>query len=323
MVYCPEQKKRSMKRYPQKLSITIVIPLFNEQDSVSYLFRALNKVLKIISYPVTVIFVNDGSTDTTETELLKTKLDCKKQVITLSRNYGHQAALLAGLVAAKGDIVISMDGDLQHPPELIPLMIKLHQNGHDVVLTSRTNTDNISFIKKFTSQLFYKVINSLSETPIMANGSDFRSLNRKALNALLSLPESRKFLRGMVSWIGFKTITIPFKAKTRIASTSKYTTLKMVKLGFQGITSFSTFPLYLSGFFSGVLFFLAFVYGVYVLVAKYFLQITVEGWTSVILVLLCIGGILSLFMGLFGFYLAAIYEEVKRRPNYIIESEHA
>jgi dolichol-phosphate mannosyltransferase len=269
-----------------------------------------------------VICVDDGSTDQTFTVLSHHKLVFPKRLLRLSRNFGHQAALLAGLEQAKGEFVVTMDGDLQHPPELIVTMLEAHQSGVDIVLTSRSDTQQHSLFKKLTTTLFYAVLSFLAGKNFVANTSDFRSLNRKALTALLAMPERRKFLRGMVEWIGFSTLVLPYQPQSRAAGESKYSLLKMLKLAFDGITSFSTLPLYFAAGFSCLLFAGAVLYALYVLFVRFVAGNVVSGWASVLFILLIIGGFLSLFLAVIGMYLAAIYDEVKQRPTYIVEHNH-
>ena len=298
--------------------MSLVIPLFNEAKVVPYLVNRLNTFIPSLTQKTEVIFVNDGSKDETLKKLTQSKTTFKKKIVTFSRNFGHQAAVLAGLEHAQGDVVISLDGDLQHPLEVIPKMILQHQKGIDIVLTQRIDGKETSIFKKQTASMFYMLLNSISTQKINHNSSDFRSLNKKALNALLLLPEKRKFLRGMVQWIGFSTIVLPFKVNKRIEGKSKYSISKMVKLAFDGLTSFSTTPLYISSFFGGALFLLAFLYALYVVYVRLFQGDVVEGWASVLFVILIVGGFILFFLGIIGLYIAAIYDEVKQRPNYIV-----
>jgi dolichol-phosphate mannosyltransferase len=202
-------------------------------------------------------------------------------------------------------------------------MLKFHRQGVDVVLTRRLDGQITNLSKKLTARIFYKVMSLLSDTPVAENSSDFRSLNRKALEALLAMPENRKFLRGMVQWIGFETVIIPFQVEQRAAGQSKYSLYKMLRLALYGLTSFSTRPLFLSGIFSVFLFLAAALYALYVIYIRFWGSGIVEGWASVLFVTLVIGGFLSLFVGLLGVYIAAIYDEVKGRPEYIIKEIHA
>lgn len=299
--------------------LSIVVPLFNEQETVAHFAREVTKVSKLLPKDTELILVNDGSSDKTAEEISSVDWPFPTSVISFSRNFGHQSALLAGMSKAKGKAVVTLDSDLQHPPKLIPKLFALYKKGFDVVLTQRIdNPKAVPFLKRFTSTLFYHLINSVSETHIPVSTSDFRLLSRRSLDVLLSMPENRKFLRGMVHWIGFETVIVPFEVEKRVAGESKYSVSKMMQLAFMGVTSFSVMPLYFSGVFSVGLFLLAFAYTVYVFYIKFTSNQAVSGWASMLIVLLILGGFLSLFLGLIGFYLAAIYMEVKNRPAYII-----
>ena len=195
--------------------LSIVIPLYNEEKSLPLLKQRLAKLSNTLPKKTEVVFIDDGSTDKTLSILSSISLPYRVKIIQFSRNFGHQAALFAGLKNATGEYVVSMDGDLQHPPEYIPKMLKLHKQGYDVVLTKRLDQDVTNLSKKITSRIFYSLVNSLSNTKVETNSSDFRSINRNALESLLSLPENRKFLRGMIQWIGFESIILPFKVEKR------------------------------------------------------------------------------------------------------------
>ncbi len=305
-----------------KTDLSIVIPVYNEEQLIKPLVASLLKLSRQLPARTEIIIVNDGSTDQTQSELLLAAKILPMTILSLSRNFGHQAALFAGLEKSRGEIVVTMDGDLQHPPELILDMLKQHQLGYDVVLTKRIDTQEIPWHKQLFSKIFYQFINYLSDTPIPLSSSDFRSLNRSALAALLQLPEKRKFLRGMVAWVGFKSVVLPFVVLARTAGKSKYSLTKMVNLAMHGLTSFSTLPLYLSGYFSLVLFCLSFIYGIYVVYQRLFVGTVVSGWASVLLAVLIIGGFISLFLAMLSVYIAAIFEEVKNRPFYIIKDTY-
>jgi len=308
-----------MHKSPQ---LSLVIPIFNEADVIPLLFSELNDFKKTLPTATELVLVDDGSSDQSFELLKNTKLQFPKKIIRLSRNFGHQGALLAGLKAAKGVYIVTMDADLQHPLAVIPQMIAQHDQGIDIVLTQRFDSNAVPLLKRSTSRWFYTFINSISQLQINANASDFRSMNRRSLTALLSLPEKRKFLRGIVKWVGFSQVIIPFEVKARVKGQSKYTWLKMVNLALHGITSFSTLPLYLSAIFGGILFILALLYALYVLYIRLVVGAAVEGWASVLFVLLVVGGFISLFLGLAGLYIAAIYDEVKQRPNFIIADQY-
>lgn len=301
-----------------KYKLSIVIPVFNEEKSIPPLFSELNKLSKKLPKSTEVILVDDGSTDQTLNKIKKLKIKYSKKIISLSRNFGHQSALIAGLRHSNGQISLTMDGDLQHPPQMIPEMVELHDQGYDIVLTQKISYQNESFLKKKTSKLFYKLINLFSSTDITDSSSDFRSLNRAALDALLSMPENKKFLRGLVSWIGYRKIILPFEVQNRVAGSSKYSIKKMMLLAASGITSFSTLPLYLAGIAGLGLTLSSLIYGVYI-IYQYFAGETVTGWASMLMVTLVIGGASFLFLGIIGVYLASIYDEIKKRPIYLVK----
>lgn len=303
------------------IKLTIVTPVYNEEKTIQSFLDELYAVLDSLKTSFEVICVDDGSRDRSA-EILEEEKRSGLKVLHLSRNFGHQAALLAGIEHARGEVVVTLDSDLQHPPDIIPLLIQKHSDGADVVLTQRIDSSKTSIFKKFSAHAFYAVMNTVTSNKLLHNGSDFRSLNRKAVNALLAMPEKRKFLRGMVQWIGFTQVVIPFTVRDRSNGESKYTLLKMLKLAVHGVTSFSTLPLYLSVIFAVILFVLATIYALYVLYIRLFTGAVVEGWASVLFVQLCIGGFLSLFVALLGIYIAAIYDEVKNRPLYILKDIH-
>ena len=306
--------------------LSLVIPLFNEAGLVDSLFQALDNSCQQLKkkhgwkdQDLEIIIVDDGSTDETWKLLTKWQSQFPAHLLRFSRNFGHQSALLAGLAHAQGELVVTLDGDLQHPLALISDMVSQAQAGAEIVLTQRI-TQNYS-VKNITAQLFYRVYSLISRQPFQPGVADFRLLNRKAVDTLLSLPEKRIFLRGMVQWLGFRTVILPYVQADRVQGTTKYSLSKMPRLALTGITSFSTEPLYWSFFFSLILFFLAMIYALYVIAIKLIDQSAVSGWASELFVQLILGGTTSLFLGVLGAYVAAIYDEVKQRPPYIISEE--
>ena len=304
--------------------ISIVVPVFNEEDALPLFYPQLREVLDSLDKKWEIIFVNDGSSDKTGEliDQLAAENDAVRTV-HFSRNFGHQAALCAGLERAKGDYVISMDGDGQHPPKLIPQMIELADSGYDIVLTQRMETEQRSSFKKWSSETFYKLLNKVSDTQTLPGGADFRLMNRQSLDALLSLPEFHKFLRGMVSWIGFRSVILPFNVPERLAGKTKYSLKKMFRLGSDAIFSFSMIPLYV-GLTAGVLFLvLALIEAIYVLsfwISGHTESLT-PGWSSLMFMLLIIGAVLMIIMGFIGIYVGYIFQEVKHRPVYIVRSD--
>jgi len=301
-------------------TISIAIPVFNEVENISILFDHLKKVLQPLPFNFEILFVDDGSTDGTYLAIKDLqKRDRRVKALSFSRNFGHQAALTAGLHYATGDAVITMDGDLQHPPSLIPTLIEKWREGFEIVYTTRESTADESAFKKMTSRLFYRLINAFSDTPIQTYAADFRLLDRIVVNSLDRLQERDRFLRGLIGWMGYSSIGIRFTADARKAGTSKYTKRKMFKFAIDGILSFSAAPLHLATYLGIVVSFLSFLYGLYSIYAFFFTTRTIPGWTSLLVTVLFLGGIQLICIGLLGEYLIRIYNEAKGRPLYIVK----
>jgi dolichol-phosphate mannosyltransferase len=244
-------------------------------------------------------------------------------LLQLSRNFGHQAALTAGMDVARGDVVVTLDGDGQHPPEMIPQMLDLIAQGYDVVQTQRMDEAQPASFKKWTSVLFYRFINSISGTQVLPGTADFRALSRQAVDALKAMPEYHRFLRGMVSWIGYRTIILPYQPQDRISGTSKYSLAKMTRLAMDAIFSFSLVPLYIGLSFGALLFCLAGLEMAYVLSfwVRGDTSTLAPGWSSLMFVILLVGGMLMALLGFIGVYVGYIFQEVKRRPAYLVREE--
>lgn len=301
--------------------VSAVIPAFNEQDTIKALTERLVPLLsKYGEYEI--MFVDDGSGDRT-LEVIQSLAaqDDHIKYLSFSRNFGHQAALKAGFSHVTGDCVISLDADLQHPPELIDRMIEKWKEGYEVVYTVREESEDISFFKKATSAAFYKCINSIANINVDRGAADFRLLDRSVVDVLRDIHESSLFIRGMISWMGFRQCSIPYKADSRVAGKSKYTFLRMVMFALNGITSFSVKPLHLATVFGSVISILAFAYGMFALYMSIFTERTISGWTSLILSVLFLGGVQLLMIGILGEYLGRVFIETKKRPNYIIRKK--
>jgi len=304
-------------------TIDFVIPLFNEQESLDRFHQSLLALSLPDQYLCRYIYVNDGSVDQTQQLLDRlAAADSKVSVIHLSRNFGHQAALSAGLDAASGDIVITMDGDGQHPPSLVPEMLRLHDAGYDIVQAQRLDDVNSgSTLKRFTSRLFYSIISYVGEIHLAPGTSDFRLLSHRALEALRSLPEYHRFLRGMVVWIGFQSVMLPYKPSIRFAGRSKYSARRMLRLAANGFFSFSLIPLWIGLILGTVFIGLAVVelaYTSYVWFGGHRDRL-VPGWTSLILILTLASAINMILQGILGIYVGMIFKEVKRRPIYLVQ----
>jgi dolichol-phosphate mannosyltransferase len=306
-----------------KLKIDLVIPIFNEVESIAQTYQNVCAVIDSLPHDFRFIYVDDGSNDgTVDTLRSICAKDPRVSLIELSRNFGHQAALTAGMDASQGDVMISMDGDGQHPPEMIPQMISLIQSGYDIVQTQRIENGGLSF-KKVTSNFFYWLINKISGTQVIQGAADFRAMNQNALNGLRSMKEYHRFLRGMISWMGYKSIILPYEEPKRIAGKSKYSLGKMLRLASDAIFSFSLAPLYI-GLSAGFVFFiLACAQLTYVLTLWLTnnTQQVVPGWSSLMGILLIASGIIMILLGFIGVYVGYIFQEVKRRPVYLVKGQ--
>jgi glycosyltransferase involved in cell wall biosynthesis len=302
-------------------SLDIIIPVFNETAVLLTFHSLLCSVVDSLPNNLRIIYVNDGSQDDTQ-RLLEQLASTDKRlfILELSRNFGHQAALSAGMEISEADFVLTMDGDGQHPPTMIPDMLQLAESGYELVLTQRVDEAGISSFKKETSKWFYRLINQIGDTNIMPGGADFRLLSRKAVQAINAMPEYHRFLRGMVSWVGFKTTILPFTPPKRIAGKSKYSLKKMVRLASDAIFSFSLVPLYLSIAVGASFLVLAVIEAIYVLSFWFSgnTQNLAPGWSSLMFMLLLVGGSILISLGLIGMYIGYIFQEVKHRPKYII-----
>jgi glycosyltransferase involved in cell wall biosynthesis len=304
--------------------ISIVIPCYNEEGNVNVLYDKLKVILQECQISnFEILYINDGSNDNSLVKLkeLAEKDSCVKY-IHFSRNFGHQNALRAGLDHARGNAVISMDADLQHPPELIPTMIELWQTGHKVVYTIRKDTKDLSFFKKLTSKMFYRLVNYLSETKLEEGTADFRLLDRMVVESLRSFKETNLFYRGIIPGLGFKQIGIDYTPNERFSGKTKYTFSKMVRFALTGITSSSAKPLYFSIYLGSFLALCSFIYGIYAIYISVFTEKAITGWTSIIASILFIGGIQLIMLGIVGVYLGKLFSENKNRPHYIIEEKN-
>lgn len=301
--------------------ISIVTPVYNEEDNVVFFHEEITKVMKTTGMDYELIYVNDGSKDRTD-ELIRelAEKDSHVRAITFARNFGHQTAITCGMDFARGDAVITMDGDMQHPPELIPLLLEKWKDGYDIVQTIRTSTEDSGFIKKITSAGYYKVINSISKTPVTPGGSDFRLMNRKSLDVFLRFREHARFIRGIVGGLGFKQTTVEFEAPARHAGVSKFSMNKMLHFAMDGILTNSTTPLraaFYAGAISGFIGILLILHVLY----SYLAGNTVPGWATMTILIAFFGSANLVGLGIIGEYIGRIYEETKDRPLYWISGD--
>jgi dolichol-phosphate mannosyltransferase len=303
-------------------SISVIIPVFNEEKNIAPLLQRLLPVVK--QYPYEIIFVSDGSTDKTEA-LIKKEAQSNKNIklISFARNFGHQMGLTCGYQYAKGQIVISMDADLQDPPEIIDQMIEKWKKGAKIVYAKRNQREGDGLFKKTTALLFYRLINFLSDIPIPIDVGDFRLLDREVVDFLNQLPERQRFLRGLVAWPGFPSDFVYFKRDKRFAGQTHYPFSKMLNFALEGIISFSVKPLRLAsylGFFTAGVGFLGIIYALY---RRLFLphQYWVTGWTALFVAVMFVGGIQLLTIGIIGEYIGKIYQQLQNRPLYIVKEK--
>jgi dolichol-phosphate mannosyltransferase len=305
-------------------TIAIVVPVYNEEAAIEQFHQELVRVIDTCPEEFIIYYINDGSDDRS-CEILReiAKADPRVSLAELSRNFGHQAALTAGIDLAEGDAVITMDGDGQHPPDLIPELIELFKSGNDIVLTQRISEQRIGFIKRFTSQFFYTLINRVGDTIIFPHSADFRLLSKDVVLELRRMREYHRFLRGMVAWMGYRVGVIPFKAPQRIAGYTKFSFKKMFRFAIDAIFSFSLVPIGMSIILGLLFMFLAtceMLYVLYLLITGNAAQL-VPGWSSLMFVLLFLGGTILILLGTIGYYVGMIFQESKGRPIYLLKKE--
>jgi glycosyltransferase involved in cell wall biosynthesis len=298
--------------------LSVVIPICNEGETLSELERRLVQVLEELSDPYEILFVNDGSTDGSLDRLREFAARNRSvRVIDFSRNFGHQAALFAGICRASGDAIVLMDGDLQDPPEFIPQMLELWREGFKVVYAVRKRRKE-RLLKRAAYAAYYRLLNRLAYIDIPLDSGDFSLIDREVAGLLETMPERNKFLRGLRSWVGFAQVSLPYEREARFAGAPKYTLRKLVKLALDGVVSYSYVPLRISfavgALVSSFAFLLGAVYFVQRLLADYYIP---QGFTTLAILVLFLGGVQLLSIGLLGEYIGRIYDEVKRRPEYV------
>ncbi|EIA20877.1 glycosyl transferase group 2 [Listeria fleischmannii subsp. coloradonensis] len=303
-----------------QMELSVVIPVFNEEEVLMSSYERLVAVMRRLTANFELIFVNDGSIDGTRSILNHLReLDAHVRVIHFSRNFGHQIAITAGVDYASGAGVVVIDADLQDPPELIPAMVEKWRAGYQVVYAKRLIRKGESFFKKFSAKVFYRALEKLSDTPIPVDTGDFRLMDRKVCRALRQVEEKNPFVRGQVSWLGFKQTEIEYERDERLYGTTKYPLRKMIKLSIDGITSFSYLPLKLATYLGVTVAACGFFYMFFALFQKLFTTATVPGWASIVIIQLIFFGIVLLVLGVIGEYIGRMYEEVKHRPLYVID----
>jgi glycosyltransferase involved in cell wall biosynthesis len=301
---------------------SVVVPIHNEQETLQELHRRLEDVFPLLDGEAEVLFVDDGSTDLSYPLMLELhRGDPRFKVIQLARNFGHQLAITAGIDLASGDAVVVMDGDLQHPPEILPELAARWREGYEVVYGVMTERPE-GWLKRHTARVYYRLLHKLSSVDIPSAAGDFRLADRRVIEAFRAMPERNRFVRGMFAWLGFRQIAVEYAAPARFAGRSKYTLPKMIRLATDGLLSFSTRPLRLALDLGFVVSGFAFLFGVATLISKFAGAFLVPGWLTIVLVTSFVGGIQLVVVGVVGEYVGRIYDEVKARPLYLVRELH-
>jgi len=306
----------------KKPTYSIVVPLYNEEDVIRESYRRLTAVCRTFDDDYELIFVDDGSKDKTldiARELAAG--DACLRVLSFSRNFGHQPAITAGMENALGDAVIVIDADLQDPPEVMLPMIEQWQNGFDVVYGRRTARKGETVFKRLTAKIFYRTLNAMTDVDLPVDAGDFRLLDRKVIETMKQMPERNRYVRGLVSWVGYKQAAVEYVREERFAGETKYPLKKMLALASNAITSFSVKPLKISIYLGGFLSFVSFGFLIYVVIRKLVGTEFESGWTSLTAIMLFFNGIVLIMLGIIGQYIGRIYDETKARPLYIIREE--
>jgi dolichol-phosphate mannosyltransferase len=306
-----------------KILYSVVIPIYNEEDNIPVLYEKLVDIFKNIDGNHEIIFVDDGSSDSSWSLLNEIhRRDNNVKIFKFSRNFGHQIAISAGIDFAHGDAIITMDGDLQDPPELIPKLIEKWKEGYKVVYAVRKTRKGEKFLKKGVAWIFYRFLRTISEVEIPIDTGDYRLIDKNIAAKIKDLKERYRFVRGLTSWMGFKQIGVEFVREPRYKGEIKYSFWKLMKLALNGIVSFSIKPLQVASFMGFLTSIFAFLVTVWAVISRFALNKIVPGWTSTIVIVLFLGGVQLITLGIIGEYIGRIYGEVKERPLYIIEEKH-
>lgn len=299
--------------------LSVIVPVYNEEDNIDPFYDRTTPILGSIDERFEIIFVNDGSRDYTMEKIKALHArDPRVKLIDLSRNFGKEIAMTAGLDFASGEIIVLMDADLQDPPELIPQMVEKWREGYDTVYASRVVREGETFLKRATAETFYRVMKRLSRVDIPKNTGDFRLINRRTANALKLMKEQHRFMKGIFSWVGFKQTGIPYTREARFAGRTKWNYWQLWNFAIEGITSFSYVPLQISSYIGFFIAFIAFVYASFLVIRTLFFGRDVPGYASIMVAILFLGGVQLLFLGIIGEYLGRLFNQSKNRPLYLI-----
>ena len=304
-----------------RVSLSCVVPCRNEARNLDLLLPVLCETLPRLCDAWEIVLVDDGSTDATPKVMRDWAELPGFRVVELSRNFGKEAALTAGLEAARGDVVVMMDADLQHPPALVATMLAHWRAGADVVYAVRTSRDDEPFLKRAGTSLFYRLLNRFQRVQVPPGAGDFRLLDRKAVDALLALPERNRFMKGLYAWIGFDAVAVPYQPNPRAHGRSHFSASRLLRLSIDGLTAFTNWPLRIVGAVGTVFALIGFAYGGFVTLDYFLNGNQVSGWTTIVVTLLFFFGVQMIFLGIIGEYLARIFEEVKGRPLFLVKRE--
>jgi polyisoprenyl-phosphate glycosyltransferase len=302
--------------------LSVVAPAFNEGDVLPSFLARLVAVLESTGEEWEVVLVDDGSSDGTWSAIAgAAAADPRIRGIRLSRNFGHQLALTAGMTIARGDPVITLDSDLQHPPEAIPSLLSAARGGYEVVYAVRSAQDAAGFWKRLSARIFYKLLNRLSTLELPEGAADYRLMSRRVVDVLLDMPERHRFLRGLVRWAGYPQSFVEYHRGAREGGESKYGLRRMLLFAWDAVVSFSSFPLRVASIVGACISLLGWLYLLYVLVIKVFTDTAVQGWTSVTAAVLLLGGVQLIFLGILGQYVGRMYDDIKQRPLFLIAED--
>jgi glycosyltransferase involved in cell wall biosynthesis len=306
---------------PERPRVLVVMPAYNEAAGIRATITGVADTLKALGLDWEIIVVDDGSTDDTAATVCEVDPSLHVSLLRLSRNFGKEAAITAGLDHANGDAVLIIDADGQHPVSVIPTMLQLWREGHDMVYAVRNDRQNESRFKRLGSQLFYRLMRSSGHIDIPADAGDFRWMDRCVVTALRALPERHRFMKGLYSWVGFRSVGVAFTPLPG-ARPSHYSRRRLTRLAWTGITSFSVLPLRIASLLGGLLATIAFAYGAYEAVRNLFFDVELPGWPTVVVSIMFFSGVQLMFIGILGEYLARVFEEVKGRPTYLVAQWH-
>jgi polyisoprenyl-phosphate glycosyltransferase len=302
--------------------LSIIIPVYNEEQNIGLLYSRLLSSLEKITSDFEILWVNDNSSDQTLPLIKKlAREDARNRFISMSRNFGHQRAITAGIDKCRGTAAVIMDGDLQDPPELIPELWARYQEGFKVVYAQRRERKGESWFKKQTASWFYKILKKTANVEIPLNTGDYRLIDRRIIDHLKEMPEQDKFIRGQIAWIGFKQTSVMYDRDERASGSSKFSIFKMLHFALDGITAFSNYPLRIVTLMGFAVSFIAFLIILYALYSKFILDEVLSGWTSLIISTMFLGGIQLISIGIIGQYISRINSDVRKRPLYIVEEE--